>query len=109
MLAHVDLVLQELGLRRRTSACGAPGCSTAAFGGVDQFGNVVTSDNTDTLTLSLGTNPSGGTLSGTLTVTVSGGIATFSNLSIDQVSDGYTLHATTTGLADADSVAFSIT
>jgi hypothetical protein len=76
---------------------------------VDQFGNVVTDDNSDTVTLTIGTNPSGGTLSGTLTVTVSGGIATFDDLSIDITGDGYTLHATTTGLADADSVAFSIT
>ena len=40
---------------------------------------------------------------------VSGGIATFSDLSIDLVGDGYTLHATTTGLTNADSVAFRIT
>jgi hypothetical protein len=76
---------------------------------VDQFGNVLTDDNTDTVTLSIGTNPSGGTLSGTLTVTVVNGIATFSDLSIDQIGDGYTLHATVTGLMDADSAAFSIT
>jgi hypothetical protein len=75
----------------------------------DAFGNVETGDNTDTITLSLGANPSAGTLSGTLTLTVSGGVATFGDLSIDQAGDGYTLHATTTGLTDADSVAFSIT
>jgi hypothetical protein len=45
------------------------------------------------VTLSLGTNPSGGTLRGTLTVNVSGGIATFSDLSIDLAGVGYTLHA----------------
>ena len=77
---------------------------------VDQFGNVLTDDNNDTVTLSLGTNPSGGTLSGTPTVTVSGGIATFSDLSIDLVGDGYTLHATIGGsLLDIDSNAFRIT
>jgi hypothetical protein len=76
---------------------------------VDQFGNVVISDNADTVTLAIGVNPSGGTLSGTLTVTVSGGIATFSDLSIDLAGDGYTLHAMSTGLADADSVGFRIT
>jgi hypothetical protein len=83
-----------------------PGFTVAV---VDQFGNVVTSDNSDTVTLAIGSNPGGGTLSGTLTVTVSGGIATFSDLSIDLAGDGYTLHATTTGLTDADSFAFSIT
>ena len=74
---------------------------------VDQFGNILTSDDSDTVTLTIGSNPSGGTLSGTLTV--SGGIATFSDLSINVAGDGYTLHATTTGLTDADSFAFSIT
>jgi hypothetical protein len=76
---------------------------------VDQFGNVVASDNTDSMSLSIGNNPSGGTLSGTLTLTVVNGVATFSDLSIDLAGDGYTLHATTTGLADADSGAFRIT
>ena len=76
---------------------------------VDQFGNILTSDDSDTVTLTIGSNPTGGTPSGTLTLTVSGGIAIFSDLSIDLAGDGYTLHATTTGLANADSVAFSIT
>jgi hypothetical protein len=76
---------------------------------VDQFGNIVTSDNSDTITLSLNPNPSGGMLRGTLTVTVVNGIATFNDLSIDLVGDGYTLHARVAGLMDADSAAFSIT
>jgi hypothetical protein len=76
---------------------------------VDAFGNVETGDNSDAVTLALGTNPSGGTLSGTLTVTVSGGLATFSDLSVDLAGDGYTLHATATRLVDADSHAFRIT
>ena len=82
-----------------------PGVAVAV---VDQFGNILTSDDSDAVTLTIGTNASGGTLSGTLTVTVSGGIATFSDLSIDLAGDGYTLHATTTGLMDADSGAFNI-
>src|SRR5262249_14693382 len=77
---------------------------------VDQFGNVLTDENTDTVTLTIGTNPSGGTLSGTLTVTVVNGVATFSDLSIDLTGDGYTLHATIGGsMLDIDSDAFSIT
>jgi hypothetical protein len=64
------------------------------------------------VTISIGTDPSGGTatLGGNLTVTVSSGIATFSDLSIDLAGDGYTLHATVGGsLGDIDSDAFSIT
>jgi hypothetical protein len=77
---------------------------------VDQFGNIETGDNSDTVTLSLGTNPGGGTLSGTLTVTVMNGVATCSDLSIDQAGAGYTLHATVGGsLADIDSNPFNIT
>jgi hypothetical protein len=77
---------------------------------VDQFGNLVTTDNTDTVTLSIGVNPSGGTLSGTLTVTVSGGQATFGDLSIDMPGSGYTLHATVGGsLPDIDSNPFNVT
>jgi hypothetical protein len=64
---------------------------------VDQYGNVVTSDNSDSVTLSIGTNPSGGTLSGTLALTVVNGVATFSDLAIDLAGTGYTLHASVGG------------
>jgi hypothetical protein len=77
---------------------------------VDQFGNFETGDNSDTVTLSLGNDPGGGTLSGTLTVTVMSGVATFSDLSIDIAGVGYTLHATVGGsLPDIDSNAFNVT
>jgi hypothetical protein len=76
---------------------------------VDVFGNVITSDNTDTVTVSIGVNPSGGTLNGTLTITVVNGVATFSDLSIDTSGSGYTLHATNGGsVTDADSNTFNI-
>jgi hypothetical protein len=77
---------------------------------VDAFGNVETSDNSDTITLSLGTNPGGGALSGTLTVTVVNGVATFSDLSIDLAGMGYTLYASVGGaLPDIDSDPFNVT
>ena len=77
---------------------------------VDQFGNVLTNDNTDTITLAIGTNPGGGTLSGTLTLTVVNGVATFGDLSIDLAGGGYTLHASVGGaLPDIDSDPFAIT
>jgi hypothetical protein len=77
---------------------------------VDQFGNVETSDNSDTITLSLGSNPSGGTLTGTLSLAVVNGMATFSDLSIDLAGAGYTLHASIGGdLPDMDSDPFIIT
>jgi len=76
---------------------------------VDQQGNVMTNDNTDTVTLTIGTNPSFASLNGTLTVTVHNGIATFNDLSLDQVGNGYTLHATGPGLTAANSATFRIT
>ena len=54
--------------------------------------------------------PGGGTLSGTLTVTVVNGVATFGDLSIDMAGMGYTLHATVDGgLPGLDSDPFNIT
>jgi len=73
----------------------------------DALGNTITSA-TDTVTLAIGTNPAGGTLSGTKTHNAVGGVATFDDLSIDQVGTGYTLHATAQGLAPDTSVAFNI-
>jgi len=64
---------------------------------------------TGSITLALGTNPGGGTLSGTKSVTAVNGVATFSNLSIDKAGNGYTLQATASGLTGASSAAFNIT
>jgi hypothetical protein len=76
---------------------------------VDAYGNVETGDNSTMVTLSIGHNPSGGMLHGTLAMTVSGGIATFTDLSIDLAGDGYTLHATVMGTAlTGDSLGFRI-
>src|SRR5437899_505607 len=60
------------------------------------------------VTLAIGTNPGGGTLSGTPTVTAVAGVATFNDLSIDRTGVGYDLQATASGLAAATSTAFAI-
>jgi hypothetical protein len=57
----------------------------------DAGGNLVSS--TASITLAIGTNPSGGTLGGTVTMAASGGIATFNNLTIDKSGTGYILTA----------------
>src|SRR5213075_2803849 len=75
----------------------------------DVFANLVTTD-TRNVTLAIGTNPGVGTLSGTTTVAASGGIATFSNLSINKTGTGYTLAATSSpSLTGATSSTFNIT
>ena len=61
---------------------------------------------TVTLTLSGGT--AGALLEGTTTLTFVNGVAAFTDLSVDKVGTGYTLTATTTGLASANSAAFNI-
>jgi alpha-tubulin suppressor-like RCC1 family protein len=73
----------------------------------DAFSNTVTSA-TDPVTLSLGTNPGGGTVSGTTTVNASAGIATFADLIIDRSGTGYTFVAASGTLTSATSAAFGI-
>lgn len=67
---------------------------------LDGSGNLVTGS-TAAVTVAIGSNPGAGSLSGTLTVNASGGIASFSDLSINQQGDGYTLTATSPGLTPA--------
>ena len=76
----------------------------------DANGNVETSDNATQVSLAIGTNPAGGTLSGGSAVTVASGVATFSGLSIDKAGTGYTLTASSTpSYTGATSAAFNIT
>ncbi len=74
----------------------------------DAGGNRVTTA-TNSVTVALGSNPSGGTLAGTKTVSASGGLATFSSLSINKSGTGYTLQATSASLSSAMSAAFNVT
>ena len=60
------------------------------------------------ITLSLGNNAGGGTLSGTTTVNAVNGVATFSDLSIDKAGAGYTLAATSAGPFSTTSTPFTV-
>jgi hypothetical protein len=73
----------------------------------DALGNPVTS--TANVTVSIFSNPGGGTLSGAATVSAVSGVASFSDLSIDAVAQGYRLQASSAGLTSDISQAFSIT
>ena len=76
----------------------------------DANGNVETTDNATMVSLAIGTNPVGGTLTGGAAVTVASGIATFSGLSIDDMGTGYTLIASSTpSYSAATSAPFNIT
>jgi len=74
----------------------------------DASGNTVTSA-TGAVTVALGANPGGGTLSGTTTVNPVNGVATFSGLSVNKAASGYTLVASSIPLTSATSAAFTIT
>jgi hypothetical protein len=76
----------------------------------DAQGNVAT-DFTGNVTVAItgGTGTANATISGTTSVAAVAGVATFADLSIDSVGTGYTLTATTTGVADVVSAAFDVT
>jgi len=61
------------------------------------------------VTLTIGANPGGATLSGTLTVAAVAGVATFDDLSLDRVASGYTLIASTPVLPTATTATFDVT
>ena len=60
------------------------------------------------VTLALGNNPTGATLSGTLNVVPSFGTAVFGDLRMDKAGKGYTLQASAPGATGATSAPFNI-
>jgi hypothetical protein len=74
----------------------------------DSFGNIVTSSAAN-VGVTILAGPNNSTLSGTRSVPASGGVATFSTLSIDKAGSGYTLLFSSSGLASATSSPFNIT
>jgi uncharacterized repeat protein (TIGR01451 family) len=60
---------------------------------VDQYGNTVTTNNTQLVTLSIYSGPRGARLGGTITVRAVNGVATFTNLTLN-VAGTYVLEAT---------------
>lgn len=65
-------------------------------------------DSTAPVTVAIAANPAAGILSGTDTVAASGGIASFSGLSIDKPGIGYTLAAASPGITPGTSDDFTI-
>jgi hypothetical protein len=72
----------------------------------DQFGNRATSS--VQVTVTLGSNPSGSTLSGTRTVSASSGQASFSHIGISYPGSGYTLTVSSPGLTSTSSNSFNV-
>jgi len=74
---------------------------------VDAGGNPVIGS-TAAITMSIFTNPGGSTLTGTLTVNASGGLATFSNLILNRSGTGYVLRASSGTLTAGNTVPFNV-
>ncbi len=73
----------------------------------DSSGNVDPSF-TGTVTVALSNNPGGATLGGTLTATAHDGVASFSDLTLDQPGIGYTLEVSASGLASVTTNSFNV-
>ncbi|MGH7616771.1 MAG: beta strand repeat-containing protein, partial [Gemmatimonadaceae bacterium] len=72
----------------------------------DAAGNLTAAANA--VTIALGANPGDATLGGTLTRTSSAGVATFDDLAIGAVANGYTLVASSAGVPSVTSSTFNI-
>ncbi len=75
----------------------------------DQFGNVLTSDQTDQVTLGVASGPGGFSAGSTTTATVHNGVATFSNLLLNTAGSYQLSENATGGLTGANSSAFNVT
>ncbi|MHB8571952.1 MAG: hypothetical protein ACYDAY_03205 [Candidatus Dormibacteria bacterium] len=74
---------------------------------LDDTGRAV-SDSSTAVTLSLSSNPGGDSLGGTLTRTLSGGSASFSNLLLTRAATGYQLLAAAPGMMAAQTTPFDV-
>src|SRR3989449_5051669 len=75
---------------------------------LDALGNVATGFS-GAITVAIGSNPGGATLSGTILVAAVGGVASFGDLSLNRTATGYALTASGGGLGPVTSTAFDIT
>jgi hypothetical protein len=90
-----------------TTVAGAPITPPVRVAVIDGFGNVVTNSSA-AVDITVATNPGGSTLSGTMRVDAVHGVATFSDLSLNKTGSGYTLRASSSGMASSTSRAFTI-
>ena len=73
----------------------------------DAYGNLVTNA-VNPISMAIGTNPGAATLGGTTPVTAVAGIATFNDITLSAIGTGYTLVASSAGLAPGTSNPFTV-
>jgi len=88
-------------------AAGSPINPEVKVEALDTLGNVLT-DFSGTVRVALGSNPSGGTLGGTVSVVALSGVAFFDTLVINQAGSGYTLVASAPGFGSVLSAPFTV-
>jgi len=87
-------------------AAGSPINPEVKVEALDTLGNVLTTFSR-TVRVALGSNPSGGTLGGTVSVAASSGVAFFDTLLVSTAGSDYTLVASAPGFGSVVSVPFT--
>ncbi|HEY4302911.1 MAG TPA: hypothetical protein VGM82_00480 [Gemmatimonadaceae bacterium] len=98
----------QFGQQPSAVATGAVITPAVTVRAVDADGNTLTAF-TGNVTIAIGTNPGSGVPGGTLTRAAVAGVATFNDLTVSTAGAGYTLVASSTGLAAATSAVFNVT
>jgi len=91
----------------RNAAAGTPIDPEVKVEALDTLGNVLTAFS-GTVRVALGSNASGGTLSGTVSVAALSGVAFFDTLVINRPGSDYTLVASATGFGSVESTPFTV-
>ncbi len=73
----------------------------------DAYGNFV-SNATNSINIAIGANPGSATMGGTTPVSAVAGIATFSDISLSAIGNGYTLVASSAGLTPVTTLPFAV-
>ena len=94
-------------IRPNNVAAGSPISPEVKVEAVDSLGNVLTQFS-GTVSVAIGSNPSGGSLRGTTSAAATSGLAIFDTLVINQAGSGYTLIASAAGLATVTSAPFFV-
>jgi uncharacterized repeat protein (TIGR01451 family) len=87
---------------------GAPFLPPVSVAALDTFGNVATSDSSDVINVALDNNTAGAKLTGTTSVKLVNGVATFPNLQLSTAGTGFTLAASAAGLPAVLSSPFDV-
>ncbi len=110
ILEPTDIIGLAFRIQPGATAAGRAIAPALKVATVNSLGNTVgTGTSPITLSLVVGTGTPGASLGGTLTVSAVGGEATFSDITVDSAGANYRLLATSPGLTEDTSIAFSVT